>query len=350
MLRQSQVNTLLMLRKNEKSSLSKFPEELIREISQFGRDDTEFNKALKHAAYGQLDDLEKMLDINPALVLLAGNVTTPGGLQVKNYTLLEYALLSGDPEMAKMILPFFDKLKNKDGLKQTGAEVEKQRQLSRCKTAIDELPNQKPDDLTRLIDIIKKSPLKDVQAELATGDQYDKSYQSKLRDALNTFRNEKLDPKVRVITKPQMLCNYQNLIHAYSMLDTEWDNLKEGNSYDKHRLVSRQITGLIHLTELLAFERCIFANDQVEHATKGNKIERSFKYKNDSGAFPDYDKSLFFSHSGVGFGSFVSMWGRRAYEGGAVSVSIYKTYVDQKLQTCRTYAATATTTCVLGVK
>lgn len=101
---------------------------------------------------------------------------TPAGLIVKHTTLLECALGSGDHEMIEMIKPYFSEFE--------GGEEQKERQLERYRPCIEALQKQKPDDLTWLIDIIKTSSMDDVHAELATGDRYDKTYKSPLRDAL----------------------------------------------------------------------------------------------------------------------------------------------------------------------
>lgn len=354
MLNREQRLMLFKARRTPNCLFSNLPVEIIREISEFGRDDTEFNTALHHVAYGELEAIKVILDEAShkqdnrklkELLLLSGTARTPAGLIVKHTTLVECALGSGDPEMIEMIKPYFSKFE--------GGEEEKEKQLERYRPCIEAMEKQKPDDLTWLIDIIKQASAEEVAAELATGDQYDKTYQSSLRDALNQFREEKLDPKVRVITKPRMHCNYKNLTHAYELLDAKWDNLKVGNNFDKIYLVSQQMIGLLELIELPAYERYIFAKGQVDEAIAGKKIERSFKYKYGSGEFPGYDVSLINFHSGVGFDSFVSIFGALASvpvlcgRTQRVAARLYKTYVEQKQQTCRTYAATPKTENIL---
>ncbi|OGT41796.1 MAG: hypothetical protein A3F42_02195 [Gammaproteobacteria bacterium RIFCSPHIGHO2_12_FULL_37_34] len=309
MLNREQKLMLFKARRTPNCLFSTLPVELIREISEFGRDDTAFNEALHHVAYGELEKVQAMLEEASRaqdktklkeLLLLSGTAMTPA-VTVKHTTLLECALGSGDPEMIEMIKSYFSKFE--------GGEEEKERQLERYRPCIKAMENQKPDDLTWLFDIIKKASAQDVLEELKTGDQYDPSYKSALRDAMNKFRKEKLDPKVRTITKPRMHCNYQNLNAAYELLNAEWNNLKDANSYDKHYLVARQIIGLIGLIELPAYERYVFARGQAKEATAGKKIERSLDYKYDSGTFPLASISLINSHSGVGFDFFVSICG-----------------------------------------
>lgn len=257
------------------------------------------DKALYYAAYAREKDIAvllAMLEANPQLLLKAGDVITPGGLDVRGVTIYECLLGAGDLDLAMKVEPFFEKIEN--------GENERKRQYERYRPHIEGMLRQKPDDLMWLFDVIKKSSAEEVAAELARGDKYDKSYQSPLRDALNKFREAKLDSKVRVITKPRMHCNYQNLIHAYNMLDSEWDNL-DGKLF----LVARQIIGFIELVDLPGYERCLFAGGQVNDAVAGKEIERSFKYKHGSGLFPDFASSLVLAHSGVGFDSYVSIFG-----------------------------------------
>jgi hypothetical protein len=311
--------------------------------------DSDIAIALKHAASPQekdVDALLSMLEADPQLLLKTSNVVTPGGLEVRDVTLYECVLGASDLDLAKLIKPYFKEIKEiKNG------EEEGDRQYERYRPYLEGIETQEPDDnLTWLFDIIKKSSLKDVAAELATGDAYDKSYQSPLRDAFNQFRAAKLDSKVRIMTKPRLHCNYQNLRHAYDMLYSEWNNLKVGNdNYDKNDLVAQQIIGFIHLLELPGYERCLFARGKVENAAAGKEIDksdRSYKYKYGDGSFPDFDSSLMDSHVGVGFGSSVSIFAGRewgGFGGGVGCGVVYKTYVEQKLQTWRTYARAAET-------
>lgn len=341
MLIRSQVINMIKGRYDSGSLFSQLPPEIIRRIKYSPIPDQDFLDALKHTADGTLEELRAKLDVNPRLLLQAGSVVTPAGILVCDTTILECAIGAGeDKEMIEMIKSYFSKL--------PGGKEAIESQLARYRPCIEELQNQKPDDLTWLIDIVKNSSLRDVAAELATGDEYDETYQSLLRDALNQFRKEKLDPKYRVITKPQMHCNYQNLVHAFDIRDREWDNLKEGNNYDRIYLVEQQIIGFIELVELPAYERYVFARGQAEQAIEGKGIERSLKYKYSGGEFPCYDAANIDSHVGVGFDSVISIYGGGARGRGAVEgvwrPGFYKTYVEEKIQTCRTCAVTATPT------
>jgi len=302
MLIRSQVVNMIKGRHDSGSLFSLLPREIIRRLKYSPTLDQDFLDALKDAAEGKLEELRAKLEKNSRLVLQAGDVVTPAGLLVLDTTLLECAIGGGeDKEMIEMIKSYFSTL--------PGGDEAMESQIERYRPCIKEMQNQKPDDLTWLIEIVKKSSLADVAAELATGADYDKTYQSPLRDALNKFRKEKLDPKHRVITKPQMHCNYQNLAHAFDIRDREWSNFKEGNNYDRIYLIEQQIIGFIELVELPAYERYVFAQCQAKQATAGKGIERSLKYKYSAGEFPCYDATLVDSHSGVGFDSAISIFG-----------------------------------------
>ncbi len=403
MLNRSEIKTMLILRNRENNVFSQLPAEL-SQISEYDQDpDSDFGKAIKHVARGELSEVETILNevskkrrnlfLMPhkdpikisdndnlylykndegipyyklqdddeihyltaemiikilkdekfnqsdenlvkceekaicdivyeeiskkghayaelrTLLFSVGTAVTRCGLIVKKKTLLECAIGEGDLEMVELIKSYFPKF--------AGGEKEMERQFEQYRPCIEAMKDQKADDLKWLFDIIKKSSLKDVLAELAEGDQYDANYQSELRTAFNQFRKQKLDPKVRVVTKPRMHCNYQNLIHAYDMLDSNWDELIEKNAttqeycYDKRRLVARQIIGLIQLLELSSYERYLFARAQVDSMAKGQqtKAERSVNYIYDSGSFPDFNAALIKSHSGFGFGFYSSIFG-----------------------------------------
>lgn len=325
MLNRSPLLALSILKKRKETNFFTYlPKDILHQISQFiEAPNSDFAAALHHVAYGELDKAKALLDMNPRLVFFAGTAVTPSGLTIKRTTLLECALGAGDFEMATMIMPYFSGF--------DGGEGEKKRQLARYQVLIKDMFNQKPDALKWLIDIVKKSSAEDVSAELATGEKYDGSYQSELRTALNKFREQKLDPKVRVITKPRMHCNYQNLRYAYYLINIEWVNLRKDKwdnhetFYEKIHLVSQQIIGFIQLVELPAYERYLFARGQVKEATEGKKIERSFQYKKPTGSFPCYNSLLINSRSGVGFDSLVGILGEewRARNGWGASAHIF---------------------------
>ena len=276
MLNRSQIYTLLILRNREDTIFSQLPIELIREISEFGQNpNSEFATTLKHVARGELEEAKAMLDQNPRFVLQSGTVMTRAGLTVCQKTPLEVALGEGDPEMAAMIMSYFSQFE--------GGEREKEKQLERYRPLIEHMQNQKPYDLTKLIELIKNSSAKDVTAAL----HKDMEHDSNLRDALIQFRK---DVNLSIVKKPQMHYNYQTIIHALEIFDREWDNLyrASGNNYDKCDLVWRQVIGYLQ-RGLPAVDRFAFARglyDLVENKMKMS-LERNVEYKYGNGSFPD---------------------------------------------------------------
>lgn len=295
------------------------PSDLIQTINEFSLDhDTDdFRESLRLVAYGELEEVQAMLEkANQRqgtlplknLLLIHGTAVTPAGLTVKHTTLLECALGSGDPEMIELIKSYFSRFK--------GGENEKEKQLARYRACIEDMENQKPDDLSWLFYTIKKASNRDVFEELKTGNDYDPSYKSTLREVLNKFREEKLDPKVRTITKPCMHCNYQNLQAAYDLFNAEWTELTDEITNEKCYLIARQVIGFLELVELPAYERYLFARGQANKAIEGKAIERSLHYIYDPESFfPPCDISVIKARSGIGFDSYISIDGDELWQG-----------------------------------
>ncbi len=327
-LNHEQIFTITVLaQKSGNNFFATLPDEILEYICTVENPNPRLQKALHHAAFGELDELKAMLDeaqregddILKLLLLPVESTETPGGLTVKNTTLLECALLAGDPEMVAMIKPYFSAVA--EGKKDM--EKEMQRQLDRCKPCVDSIMTQS-EDLTWLFDIIKAASASDVAKELKTGNEYDETYQSPLRHALNKWRQYKLDPNNRVIDvlrKPRMHCHYANWIHVNAFLGAEWDrnrwrDLKvTEDNYDKIYLILRQLRGFIELLELPACDRFAFANGQV--AGLPTRQTRSLKYKYNDGLFPLFDLVSIGAHSGLGFDFFVSTDGAQCSVGRA---------------------------------
>lgn len=308
MLIRSSINSMLMLWKRGDTVFSQLPIEMILAIKHLPTPDNDFLEALHHTVFGELEALKaKLEEAKPdkkdlmRLLLQAADVMTPGGKLIKGVTLLECALGAGDIEMAEMIKSYFDEFE--------GGKKEFERQRDRYRSCIEAIATQQHDyDINWLIEIIKMSSQKDVAAELASGDQFDPTYQSPLRDAMNQFRRDMLDPKRRIISTPRMHCNYKNFEHVDEVIHREYGNLK----YGKHRLVSCQIYGFMQLIDLPAYDRFEHAQYEpdVRIASIAGPIKRSFDYKdpNELGnTFPMFSEGLLLSHSGVGFDSYVSI-------------------------------------------
>jgi hypothetical protein len=326
-----QVYTMFILRNREDNLFSVLPDELIYNISDFGQDpNSEINIALRLAASGLEKDiatLVEMVKANPRLLLQAGNVVNRGGFDARRKTLYEFFLGEGDPASAKRIEFGFAEIPN--------GENERIRQYERYKPHIEKLAKQielkKPAfDLKPLIDIIKKSSPADITAAL----NKDMKHESVLRDMLIAFRNA-VRPKREIVGMHYK--HYTTLQQALDLLYDEWKELSSNyTNFGKCRLVWRQIIGYLQRS-LPAVDRCAFARAFDDE-------ERTLNFKYEDGTFPDVtniDEELDFV--GVGFDEAIFGWRREgARSSGGWRRALWKTHVEQKLQTCRTYAATPT--------
>lgn len=312
MLVRSQVYTLLT---SKNGFFALLPKDIIHLIQNSPTPDPDFLITLKNVGNGNLKEVKEKLDKTQSdkkelmrLLIQAGNVVTRSGLQVMGKTLLEVAIGEGDWEMIKLIKTYF--------LKFEGGQQECESQVERYRPCIQAIATQKPDDLSELFKIIKRSLPQEILEELKTGNHYNWEFQSDVRSALNEFRAKKLDPKLRIITKPRMHCNYQNVKHIYDMIYKEWGSLTAGNYY-KLYLVLRQILGLTQVVEFPAYERYVYARGQIDAAMAGEPIERSLEYKQQQGQFfPDFNLDNINFHSGVGFNSYIDMFGLCSLEAG----------------------------------
>jgi hypothetical protein len=274
MITRDQIITMLMMSKRKDTLFFALPTEVINEISEHGQDpNSEIAKALTHAAYARKEDVEalkKMLDANPRLLLLAGNVQTPGGDEVRRVTLYEFLLGDGDDELAGIVQSYFAQINN--------GEQEMIRQYERYRPHIEGILTQEPYDLSPLIELIKKATPEQVTALLnkdMTGD-------NELCKALSQFRK---DWAPKVLTKPCMHYNYASLQHAFELLDREWANLYKASNdnYDKLHLVWRQLIGF-EMRRLPGIDRCVMAQGLYYVIDKKESVGRSYTLRDTAGA------------------------------------------------------------------
>lgn len=297
MITRDQMHHLLFLRERGDNIFSALPKEMLVEIYQANPSkNSDISKALDLAADAEqkaVDELLRMLDKDPSLVLQAGNVVNRGGNTIIGVTPYEFALGEGDPELAAKIAPYFDKI--------PGGKAQRERQYNRYKPHIDAMQTRAPDDLSSLFEIIKNSSDKDVTAAL--NKEFDS--ESELNRAFKQFR---ANHAPRTIKKPCMHYNHKTLEQAFNLLYDEWEALSNNNSnYDKCRLVYRQIIGYLQLT-LPCIDRMAFA--------------RAFQDKNRTlgfiwadGRFPDSSGVDFSNCVGLGFDELIFGARRRAAAG-----------------------------------
>ena len=293
MLTREQHFAFACMKKLRVTLFSALPRDVIRYMGEASaaafNTNSDIAKLLGHITYGNLQSVQAMLEINPRLVLQAGNVQTPSGLNVIHTTPLECALGAGDPEMAKMIARYFDSDKITGG-----AEV-RERQYARYRPHLENILKQKPYNFTLLMATLKKASQQDVAAVL-NGDM---THTSTLRDVLQQFRKDFTPDKIGV----GMHFNYRHLLRAYEVYDQEYNQLRVGGSYDRNHLFCRQVIGFIQRS-LPAIDRMVYAQSIYDVVGMKVEIERSFKFKFSDLDFPvtARDNS---AHSGLGFQYFV---------------------------------------------
>jgi hypothetical protein len=290
MLTREQLHAFLCMRKRKDTLFSAMPRDVIHYISQTSMasfsENSEIAKLLHHIAYGDLQSAKAMLEVNPRLVLQAGHTETPSGLKVLHTTPLECALGAGDPEMAKMIMPYFDSDKISGGAKV------RETQYTRYRQYIVDMLNPEinpPYDFTLLIETLMTATSKDVWAAL----KRDMTHHSLLRDVLEQFRKDFTPGN---ITRG-MHFNYQHLLHAFEVYDQQYVHFSKHSNYLNLRLLCCQIIGFIQRS-LPAIDRMVFAQSLFEVVNNG-EIKRSFKFKYSTGDFSDTGGDQ--SRSGLGF-------------------------------------------------
>lgn len=271
--RQMEVMRMLARRHD---GLFPFPEEVVEQIGRpEPAEDSEINQALQHAANATKEDvgaLLKMLDEDPTLLLEAGNIVTPGGLDCRRITIYEFCLGAGDPELAAEVQKRFANLKSVDG------EAERQRQYELYKPHIDTMLNQQPYDFTKLLNALKNAAPEDVKA-LREGDM---THKSDLRDAIIQFRKDHAPKK---LLQPGMHYNYATLQQAFELIDIEWGTLKaaSNDNYDKLDFFSVLVIGFLQ-RRLPGIDRGIFAQG-LYSIIGGAPVARTLKYAYGGGSF-----------------------------------------------------------------
>jgi hypothetical protein len=304
--------------------------------------------------------LLKMLEESPRLLLLKGNAKTAGGVLVNDVTIYEFCLGAGDPDLAKLIEPYFATIKDEEDPslikltqsyfeKITGkkadeidGESERQRQYARYKPYVDALAKQVESktptyDLKPLFEIIKNSSAADITEALNISDHNQTmTRNTPLRKAFAKFRNA-VKPK-KSMTIGMHYEHYTTLQQALDLLDSEWKTLSNDyNDYDKCRLVWRQIIGWLQ-RGLPRIDRFKFAR-----AFQDNERTPACLWDNDSFPdIPDDDSSVTLGFAASIFGErsvLTAVWGAARAVGRGMRG--WKSHVEQKLQACRTYTATS---------
>ncbi|STX27954.1 Uncharacterised protein [Legionella beliardensis] len=273
MLDKKQSITVLMIKNRRfehNNPLGWLPQEICAHIINMGYDrdsNSDIGKALQHAAFARTEDVKALLTLlkeNPSLLLQSGDVKTPGGDEVRRVTVYEFLLGAGDYGLAKKVEGYFAKINN--------GEQERVRQYERYKPHIDSILNQKPYDLSALIELIKKAPPKEIMALL----NKKATTETELGRTLLQFRK---DWAPRVLNEPCMHYNYASLMHAFEILDRERAELYKtsGNNYNKLDLVWRQLIGF-EMRRLPGIDRCTMAQG-IHYVIDKKDIARTYKFR-----------------------------------------------------------------------
>ena len=293
MLTREQLHAFLCMRKHRRTIWSAHDKQLIHYMGEVSMasfsPDSDISRLLHYIAYGNLQFAQAMLQENPRLVLQTSHVETPSGLKVMHTTPLECALGAGDPEMAKMIDPYFD-AKGIIG----GASV-REEQYTRYRPYIENIMAQEPYDFTLLLDTLIQASPQDVAAALNS----DMTHQSALSDVLTHFRNEFTPNTITV----GMHFNYLHLLRAFEVFEQKIDRLRDGNNYDKNRIFCRQVIGFIQRS-LPAIDRMVFAQGLDDVVLQNAKIKRSYQLAANIYQFPA-TTSDYSSRNGLGFEYFI---------------------------------------------
>ena len=331
MLNRSQLITLFGLNRRNNTPLNRWSNDIrqfiVKTSSATFHPQSDIAKLLRHIACGNLVAAKAMLEVDPRLVLQAGCTETPSGLKLLHTTPLECALGAGDPEMAKMIEPYFDAKQIKGGAMVRDEQYAHYRQL------IEDMLNPEknpPYDFTLLIEALMAATEEDMSAAL----NHDTTHNSVLRAVLEQFRKDFAPGSIT----SGMHFNYQHLLRAYEVYGSNWEDLSKsvGNGYGRYgklQLFSSQIIGFIQRS-LPAIDRMAYAQSLYNVAKNEAEIKRDLADNH--------------SLSGLGFEYYADCGAQgNLYWGGIIGlawsgdVGIWKTYIEQKHQTCRTCAATS---------
>lgn len=311
MLTREQVYNLLIWRNRNREDhpFSGWPTHVIQNISDCGQDsNNDISKALAHAAYARQEDVDALLGMlkdNPRLLLQAGNVKTPGGLNVQRVTIYEFLLGAGDIELANWVVPFFSEIPS--------GEAERQRQLERYHPHLVSMMTQVPYDTQPIFDLLldpanQTTIHADVNALLAN----DPKHQSALSDAIAQFRNAHLP--TQPLIKPRMHFNYathlalcQKLYHEETRMALH--KASGGNDNMINLIWLKMISHLMNFYP--GIDRCIAAQG-IAHIyqrdfSEANQIKRSYQLTHHPIHFPTFGTITEQGMLGVDFG--ISLYG-----------------------------------------
>jgi hypothetical protein len=295
--------------------------------------ESEINRALHYLALGDPAKGIGMLTANPDLLAQSGYVITQTGDLLWNVKPLECLLALGEhhADMIPHVLPLFDFTE--------GGEEEKQKQLTKYKSAVLNIGKEQRYQFQWIVDIVKKSPTDDVTAALAK----DFAHESVLRDGLHQYRQ---DFHMRVITNG-LVCPYATVHEVLKMYDENFDALKaasqnKNDTYDKCRLVWRQVVGFIFRRRLTDRQACATGHMVAARENAAAILERTYEFKYHRGQFFEACRDFLVENDedlsdGCGWGFSVDVYGGRRRDAAARSIGrasgiFLQIHVEQKQQ------------------
>jgi hypothetical protein len=144
--------------------------------------------------------------------------------------------------------------------------------------------------------------------------------------------------------------NYASLKHAFELLNCEWGNLYKASNdnYNKINLVWRQLIGY-EMRRLPGIDRCVMAQGLYYVIEDKAPVARTYSMKYRQVSCPTFPVTVADdSIDGLGENFAINIFGLDALAVGGKMLGgedswrdwqYLETYVEQKLQTCRTYAA-----------
>lgn len=264
---------------------------------------------LQHIAYGEQNQAEEMLKVNPELLRYRGTTTDYSGRIIENVTAFQIALRMQDVEMWKMMEPYFIKLE--DG------QEERARQFN------EEFPEgqpieQLPYDFSQLVEIIAQSSNEDIKAAFE-----EQENDTPLCKALKEFRET-----FKVLSMQEKHFNLQHVIKASTIYNQLMDNMDWGLA--RCDLFWRKVIGYVERYFPACYAQAV--SQGFYYVVEGKKpLQRTFDFSYGGRSFYPL---LFDSPTGLGFSfaAAVSWLGTARSNNGLVQFDFLVNYAKQKHQ------------------